>query len=310
VLELDESAREDIAGSGALCLAGLYGLHRDDQRSELSMATAFPDFISREPASSPSSGVVAIPGFSLLGKKVFITGGSRGIGRACALTLAAAGAEVAIGASPSGGEVAEQVVHQIDEMGRRAQAYCFDVAVPRDVESMCARINEEFDGIDILVNNAGVTRDRSFRKMERGAWDDVINTNLNSVFEVTKRFIDPMAARGWGRVINISSIVGRIGNFGQANYAAAKAGLLGFTKSLAREYASKGVTVNAIAPGFIRTRMLDGIPDKALKAVLDLTPVGRLGDPMEIGASVLYLASPAAGFVTGHVLDVNGGMAM
>jgi len=119
-----------------------------------------------------------------------------------------------------------------------------------------------------------------------------------------------MAARGWGRVINISSIVGRVGNFGQANYAAAKAGLIGFTKTLAREYARKGVTVNAIAPGFVRTRMLDGVPDKALQHVLDTTPVGRLGDPMEIAASVLYLASPVAGFVTGHVLDINGGMAM
>jgi NAD(P)-dependent dehydrogenase (short-subunit alcohol dehydrogenase family) len=146
--------------------------------------------------------------------------------------------------------------------------------------------------------------------MDREAWDEVINTNLNSVFEITQNFIEAMAGRGWGRVINISSIVGRIGNFGQANYAAAKAGLIGLTKTLAREYARKGVTVNAIAPGFIKTRMLDGVPDKALQSVLDITPVGRLGDPMEIGASVLYLASPSASFVTGHVLDVNGGMAM
>jgi 3-oxoacyl-[acyl-carrier protein] reductase len=119
-----------------------------------------------------------------------------------------------------------------------------------------------------------------------------------------------MAGRGWGRVINISSIVGRIGNFGQANYAAAKAGLIGFTKTLAREYARKGVTVNAIAPGFVRTRMMDSVPDKAMEAVIATTPVGRLGDPMEIAASALYLASPVAGFVTGHVLDINGGMAM
>ena len=146
--------------------------------------------------------------------------------------------------------------------------------------------------------------------MDREAWDEVINTNLNSVFEITQNFIEAMAGRGWGRVINISSIVGQIGNFGQANYAAAKAGLIGLTKTLAREYARKGVTVNAIAPGFIKTRMLDGVPDKALQSVLDITPVGRLGDPMEIGASVLYLASPSASFVTGHVLDVNGGMAM
>jgi NAD(P)-dependent dehydrogenase (short-subunit alcohol dehydrogenase family) len=277
------------------------------------MATAFDitTAAAAGPASEPPrSGVTALPSFSLRGKKVFVTGGSRGIGRACALTLAAAGADVAVGASPSGAEVADAVCREIDELGRRARAYCFDVSAPREVEAMCARVNEELEGIDVLVNNAGITRDRSFRKMDRGAWDEVINTNLGSAFEVTRRFIDPMAARGWGRVINVSSIVGRIGNFGQSNYAAAKAGLIGLTKSLAREYASKGVTVNAIAPGFVRTRMLEGVPDKVMQSVLALTPVGRLGEPMEIAASVLYLASPAAGFVTGHVLDVNGGMAM
>jgi NAD(P)-dependent dehydrogenase (short-subunit alcohol dehydrogenase family) len=256
------------------------------------------------------SNEVVFPSFSLLGKKAFVTGGSRGIGRACALTLAAAGADVAVGSSPSGVDAAEGVCHEIREMGHQAQAYAFDVAARGDVETMCARVNEEFEAIDILVNNAGVTRDGLFRKMDRGAWDEVINTNLSSVFDITQRFIDSMAARGWGRVINISSIVGRVGNFGQANYAAAKAGLIGFTKTLAREYARKGVTVNAIAPGFVRTRMLDGVPDKALQHVVDTTPVGRLGDPMEIAASVLYLASPVAGFVTGHVLDINGGMAM
>jgi NAD(P)-dependent dehydrogenase (short-subunit alcohol dehydrogenase family) len=274
----------------------------------LLMAIAIP--ISGSPASSPSSRVVEMPSFSLLGKKVFVTGGSRGIGRACALTLAAAGADVAIGASPTGVGPAEDVCLEIGELGRRARPYCFDVRSPSDVATMCARVNDDFDGIDVLVNNAGVTRDRSFRKMNRGEWDEVINTNLNSVFEITRLFIDAMALRGWGRVINISSIVGRIGNFGQANYAAAKAGLIGLTKTLAREYASKGVTVNAIAPGFIKTRMLENVSEQVLKSVLDSTPMGRLGDPMEIGASVLYLASPAAGFITGHVLDVNGGMAM
>jgi NAD(P)-dependent dehydrogenase (short-subunit alcohol dehydrogenase family) len=239
----------------------------------------------------------------------FVTGGSRGIGRACALTLAAAGADVAVGSSPSGVEAAEGVCREIREMGRRSQAYACDVATRGAVETMCGRVNTEFE-VDILINNAGVTRDGLFRKMDRGAWDEVINTNLSSVFDITQRFIDGMAARGWGRVINISSIVGRIGNFGQANYAAAKAGLIGFTKTLAREYARKGVTVNAIAPGFVRTRMLDAVPEKALQSVLDTTPVGRLGDPMEIAASALYLASPVAGFVTGHVLDINGGMAM
>jgi NAD(P)-dependent dehydrogenase (short-subunit alcohol dehydrogenase family) len=262
------------------------------------------------PSEGPRSGVVAIPSFSLAGKKVFVTGGSRGIGRACALTLAAAGATVAIGSSPAGSDAALAVCEEIDELGQRARAYCFDVALASDVEMMCDRVSEDCGGIDILVNNAGVTRDSLFRKMDRAAWDQVINTNLNSVFEITRRFIEPMAGRGWGRVINVSSIVGQIGNFGQANYAAAKAGLIGLTKSLAREYAAKGVTVNAIAPGFVRTRMLERVPDKVMKGVLELTPVGRLGEPMEIGAAVLYLASPAASFVTGHVLDVNGGMAM
>jgi NAD(P)-dependent dehydrogenase (short-subunit alcohol dehydrogenase family) len=251
-----------------------------------------------------------LPSFSVLGKKAFVTGGSRGIGRAAALTLAAAGADVAVGSSPNGVEQAEGVCREIREMGRRAEAYACDVATRGAVKMMCARVASDFEAIDILVNNAGVTRDGLFRRMDREAWDEVINTNLNSVFEITQNFIEAMAARGWGRVINISSIVGRIGNFGQANYAAAKAGLIGLTKTLAREYARKGVTVNAIAPGFVKTRMLDGVPDKALKSVLDITPVGRLGDPMEIGASVLYLASPSASFVTGHVLDVNGGMAM
>jgi NAD(P)-dependent dehydrogenase (short-subunit alcohol dehydrogenase family) len=251
-----------------------------------------------------------LPTFSLAGKKAFVTGGSRGIGRACALTLAAAGADVAVGSSPSGFDHAEAVCREIRELGRHAEAYACDLGVRSAIQTTCARVAQDFDGIDVLVNNAGITRDGSFRKMDRLAWDEVINTNLNSVFEVTQRFVDAMAARGWGRIINISSIVGQIGNFGQANYAAAKAGLIGFTKTLAREYARKGVTVNAIAPGFVKTRMLEGIPDKALQSVLDITPMGRLGEPMEIGASVLYLASPAAGFVTGHVLDVNGGMAM
>ncbi len=253
---------------------------------------------------------VAVPSFSLVGKKAFVTGGSRGIGRACALALAASGADVAVGSSPTGGESADEVCREIRDLGRRAEAYAFDVSARSEVDATCARVSEAFEGIDILVNNAGVTRDSLFRKMDRAAWDEVISTNLTSVFDVTRSFIDAMAARGWGRVINISSIVGRIGNFGQANYAAAKAGLIGFTKALAREYARKGVTVNAIAPGFVKTRMLDRVPEKALQSVVDITPVGRLGDPTDIGASVLYLASPAAGFVTGHVLDVNGGMAM
>jgi NAD(P)-dependent dehydrogenase (short-subunit alcohol dehydrogenase family) len=248
--------------------------------------------------------------FSLFGKSAFVTGASRGIGRACALSLASAGADVALGCSPAGAEAAENVCREIREMGRRVETYVFDLRVRSDVEATCARVARDFDAVDILVNNAGIARDRSFKKMDRDIWDEVIDINLNSVFDITHAFIDRMAARGWGRVINISSVVGRIGNFGQANYSAAKAGLIGLTKTLAREYAAKSVTVNAVAPGFVKTRMMEGLPESVLKSVLDVTPVKRLGEPMEIGASVLYLASPAAGFVTGHVLDINGGMAM
>ena len=275
------------------------------------MATAYrADEAYAHSFTGPFALPFEIPSFSLVGKKVFVTGGSRGIGRACALTLAAAGADVAVASSPAGAEQAEAVCQEIHQLGRHAQAYAFDMASRSDVEQACLRLAGDFDAIDILVNNAGVTRDRSFKKMDRDAWDDVIDINLNRVFDVTRVFIDSMATRRWGRVINISSIVGRVGNFGQANYAAAKAGLIGLTKTLALEYASKGVTVNAIAPGFINTRMLEGVPDNALQAVIARTPVGRLGDPMEIGAAALYLASPAAGFVTGQVLDINGGMAM
>ena len=254
--------------------------------------------------------LVEIPNFSLRGRTAFVTGGSRGIGRACAVMLAAAGADVAVSSSPTGGDAAETVCREIRALGRRAEAYAFDIGERTDLDAACARVHRDFKRVDILVNNAGVTRDGLFRKMEREDWDDVLTTNLTSVFDMTRMFIDAMAERGWGRVVNISSIVGRVGNFGQANYAAAKSGLIGFTKTLAREYAKKGVTVNAVAPGFIKTRMLEGVPEKALRGVIDSTPMGRLGEPMEIAASVLFLASPAASFLTGQVLDVNGGMAM
>jgi NAD(P)-dependent dehydrogenase (short-subunit alcohol dehydrogenase family) len=264
--------------------------------------------LSVETSPAPVSQFLSI--FSLAGKTAFVTGASRGIGRACAITLASAGADVALGASPAGGESAEEVCREIRAMGRRAETYTFDLRVQHDVEATCARVAHDFERIDVLVNNAGVARDRSFRKMDRDTWNEVIEINLNSVFDITHAFIDRMASRGWGRVVNISSVVGRIGNFGQANYSAAKAGLIGLTKTLAREYAAKAVTVNAVAPGFINTRMMSGVPEPVLKSVIDGTPVRRLGEPQEIAASVLYLASPAAGFVTGHVLDVNGGMAM
>ena len=261
-------------------------------------ATAIPKDLAAE-----------LPSFGLEGRTAFVTGSSRGIGRAIALALAAAGADVAISSS-TGGTAAEDACEAVRRLGRRAEHYVHNVALESEVDTLCNKVKQDFGHIDILVNNAGITRDRSFKKLTKEAWDEVINTDLTSVFLVTKHFIDAMAERGWGRVINMSSIVGEIGNFGQANYAAAKAGMIGLTKTLAREYARKGVTVNAVAPGFIKTRMTSDIPEKAMDAVLAVTPVGRMGEPMEIAAGVAFLSSPCAGFITGAVLDINGGLSM
>jgi NAD(P)-dependent dehydrogenase (short-subunit alcohol dehydrogenase family) len=219
---------------------------------------------------------IDVPIFSLLGKKALVTGGSRGIGRAIALALASAGADVAVASSQAGTDLADDVCRMIHGMGRRAEFYSFDVAARDEVEETCARVKSDFKEVDILVNNAGITRDRSFRKMDRGAWDEVININLNSVFDITRAFIEGMVSRGWGRIINISSVVGRIGNIGQTNYAASKAGLIGLTKSLAREYARKGVTVNAIAPGFVKTRMLESGVSETPRKSLRGSSISRL----------------------------------
>jgi NAD(P)-dependent dehydrogenase (short-subunit alcohol dehydrogenase family) len=250
-----------------------------------------------------------VPSFSLLGKKAFVTGSSRGIGRAIALALASAGADVAISCN-TGGAPAEEVCHLIGAMGRKARYYAHNIAEESEIAAMCAEVKRDFGAIDILVNNAGINRDRTFRKLTKEAWDEVIRTDLTSVFLITKEFIDGMADRGWGRVINITSMTGEIGNFGQANYAAAKAGMIGLTKTLAREYARKGVTVNAVAPGFTKTRMTEGIPEKALEGIVGATPVGRMGEPFEIAAGVVFLAAPSAAFITGFVLDINGGYSM
>lgn len=260
-------------------------------------------------APSETEQRIVIPEFRLEGKRALVTGGSRGIGKAIALALAARGADVGI-TCLTGCKFAEDVRGQIRGMGRKAEYFSHDVGDAAEIVKLAKEVGEQIGDVDILVNNAGITRDRSFKKMTQEMWDAVIAVNLTGVFAVTKQFIDGMADRGWGRVINISSIVGEVGNFGQANYAAAKAGLIGFTKTLAREYARKGVTVNAIAPGFIRTRMLQEMPEKAIEAVVNMTPVGRLGEPTEIAAGVAFLASPAASYITGHVLDINGGMAM
>ena len=248
-------------------------------------------------------------GTTLIGKTALVTGASRGIGKAIALALAKCGANVAVSCNTAG-KLAEEVRDEIRKLGRKSEAYAHNVADPVEIEKLHAEALRDFGQVDIVVNNAGITRDKSFKKMTKEMWDTVLNVDLDGVFLVTKQFIDEMAERGWGRVINISSVIGEVGNFGQSNYAAAKAAVIGFTKALAREYARKGVTVNAIAPGFVKTEMTEAVPPAALDAVIQATPVGRLGTPEEIGAGVAYLASDAAAFITGHVLDINGGYAM
>ncbi len=251
----------------------------------------------------------APPSFDLVGKVALVTGASRGIGKAIAIALAARGADVAINCN-TGGQLAENVREEIRGMGRNAQSYAHNVADESEVEKMRREVLGDFGQVDILVNNAGITRDKSFKKMTREMWDDVIDVDLTGVFLVTKQFIDPMADRHWGRIVNIASVIGEIGNFGQTNYAAAKGGLIAFSKSLAREYARKGVTVNTVAPGFIKTAMTEAVPEAGLKMITDATPIGRLGLPREVAVGVAFLASDAASYVTGHVLDINGGYAM
>ena len=265
--------------------------------------SAAPETAAEQPESDE------VPSFSLQGKKAFVTGSSRGIGRAVALALASAGADVAISCN-TGGASAEEVCKRIRDMGRQAHYYAHNVGKAEEVEALCTEVKRDFGTIDILVNNAAINRDKTFKRLTKEAWDEVITTNLTSLFLVTKEFIDEMADRGWGRVIMMSSMSGEIGNFGQANYVAAKAGMIGLTKTLAREYARKGVTVNAVAPGYTKTRMTGGMPPQALESVLAATPMGRMGEPVEIAAGVVYLASPSARFVTGTVLDINGGFAM
>ena len=269
------------------------------------MGTAF----AFETAQKPIITTYKTPIFSLEGKVAFVTGASRGIGKAIAMALADAGADVALSCN-TGGALAAEVCGLIRDEGHKAQFYAHSIADPLAVQAMHDEIVRDFGRIDILVNNAGITRDKSFKKMTKEMWDSVMNVDLTGVFLVTKQFIDEMAERGWGRIVNISSVIGEHGNFGQANYAAAKAALIGFTKSLAREYARKNVTVNAVAPGFIKTQMTEQVPQAALDTVINMTPVGRLGTPEEVAAGVVYLASDAAAFITGHVLDINGGYAM
>ena len=238
-----------------------------------------------------------------------VSGSSRGIGRAIALALAEDGSDVVVNYH-SNSAAADEVVAAIKKLGRRAMAIQADVTDRDQVIAMIEKAQEAFGVIQILVNNAGITRDRSFLKLSPEQWREVIVTNLDGAFNLTGRLLPNMIESKWGRVINITSIVGQIGNFGQSNYAVAKGGLMAFTKTLAREVALKGVTVNAVSPGYIETDMTASVPAQVLDQVRAMTPIGRLGKPEEVAAAVQFLASPRAGFITGTIINVNGGMYM
>lgn len=245
----------------------------------------------------------------LEGKVSLVSGSSRGIGRSIAIMLAEAKSDVIVN-YVSNEEAAQRVVDEVSAMGVRALAIKADVSDRMQVEEMVKRAEGEFGTIQVLVNNAGITRDRSFLKLSPDQWQDVLTVNLNGPFNLTGHLLPQMIESGWGRIINISSIVAQMGNFGQSNYAVAKGGLIAFTKTLAREVARKGVTVNAVAPGFIETDMTAAVPDDALDIVRKLTPLGRLGTPEEVALAVRFLAAPRASYVTGQVINVNGGMYM
>ncbi len=242
---------------------------------------------------------------SFEGKVVLVTGASRGIGRAIAETFVARGATViGTATSESGAEAISSY------LGASGKGFALNVVDAQSIDSVLASIRAEFGEIDILVNNAGITRDNLLMRMKDDEWQDILNTNLTSVFRLSKAVMRAMMKKRFGRIITIGSVVGTMGNAGQANYAAAKAGLIGFSKSLAREVASRGITVNVVAPGFIETDMTRALTDDQRAGILSSVPANRLGDAKEIASAVAFLASDEASYITGETLHVNGGMYM
>lgn len=247
--------------------------------------------------------------FSLEGKTCLVTGAGRGIGRAIALTLGEAGADVAITYSRSVGP-AEEVKAELEKMGRKALIFQADAVDAKRADEVVSIVVKEWGKLDILVNNAGITKDNLIMRMSEEQWDDVITTNLKSVFNYSKSSVRHMMKQRNGSIINIGSVVGVSGNAGQTNYSASKAGMIGFTKSLAKELASRNVRVNIIAPGYITTDMTGQLNESTLESIQKSIPLGKAGDPQDIAYAVQYLGSDAASYVTGSVLHIDGGMAM
>jgi 3-oxoacyl-[acyl-carrier protein] reductase len=245
---------------------------------------------------------------NLEGRVALVTGASQGIGHACALQLARHGASIAVAARNR--QKLEELVAAITAQGGKAAAFPMDVADEDQVKSAIKSAIAHFGKIDILVNNAGITRDQLVMRMKRADWDAVLNTNLTSAYLCIQNVIPSMLKQRWGRIINITSIFGRMGQAGQANYAASKAGLIGLTMAIAREVASRNITSNAIAPGFIETSMTAALSEEFKQAAVKQIPLGRVGTPQDIASAVAFLASDEAAYITGHVLNVNGGMLM
>jgi 3-oxoacyl-[acyl-carrier protein] reductase len=242
------------------------------------------------------------------GRVALVTGASQGIGRACALALAEGGALIALAARNE--EKLAAVAKEIESKGGQAATFRMDVSKEDEVKSAVKAVIERFGKIEILVNNAGVTKDTLLMRMKREDWDAVIQTNLSGAFFATQAVIGSMLKPRWGRIVNITSVFGQTGQAGQANYSASKAGLIGFTMAMAREVASRNITVNAVAPGYIATAMTEALPEEMKSKVNEMIPLGRAGTDAEIAHAVRFLASEEASYITGHVLKVNGGMLM
>jgi 3-oxoacyl-[acyl-carrier protein] reductase len=243
------------------------------------------------------------------GRVAVVTGGTRGIGRTIAMRLAAEGANVAV-SYRSNDEAAEETAASVRAEGVKCAVFKGDVASPADVQALFKGVSDVFGRVDILVNNAGITRDNLMMRMKEDEFDEVLRTNLGGTYLCTRAALRPMIRARWGRIVNVSSVVGLVGNAGQANYAASKAGIIGFTKSVAREVAQRGITANTVAPGYVETELTGSLPEEVKDQIRNQVPMGRFGEAVEVAEVVAFLAGEGAGYVTGQTIAVDGGMTM